>query len=89
MSLYLSVPHFSDLQNKGVRIDYIEVLTWHIGFLVVQLSLFTLNPPVGIIYNKLTFSHWKSWDLRKIKIEKQKKSNWKEREPIHPSLLFP
>ena len=60
MSLYLSVPHFSDLQNKGVRIDYIEVLTWHIGFLVVQLSLFTLNPPVGIIYNKLTFSHWKS-----------------------------
>lgn len=58
MSLYLSVPQFSDLQNKEVRIDYIEVLTWRVGFLLVQLSLFTFNPPVGIIYNKLTFSHW-------------------------------
>lgn len=37
MSLYLSVPQFSDLQNKGVRIDYIEVLTWQVEFLVVQL----------------------------------------------------
>lgn len=32
MSLYLSVPQFSDLQNKEVRIDYIEVLTWQVEF---------------------------------------------------------
>lgn len=48
MSLYLSVPQFSDLQNKEVRIDYIEVLTWRVGFLLVQLSLFTFNPPALI-----------------------------------------
>lgn len=72
MSLYLSVPQFSDLQNKEVRIDYIEVLTWQVEFLVVQLSLSLSTTNLHNLQQTYLFS------LEVLRLEKNQ--NWKAKE---------